>query len=39
MLVHEFQSGLWLPLPPADLFPFFAAATNLQALTPAVAAL
>lgn len=34
MRVHEFQSELWLPLPPAELFPFFADAANLQALTP-----
>jgi ligand-binding SRPBCC domain-containing protein len=34
MRVHEFQSELWLPLPPAELFPFFADAANLDALTP-----
>jgi ligand-binding SRPBCC domain-containing protein len=34
MRVHEFQSELWLPLSPAELFPFFADAANLQALTP-----
>jgi ligand-binding SRPBCC domain-containing protein len=34
MKVHEFQSKLWLPLPPEELFPFFADATNLDALTP-----
>ena len=35
MRVHEFQSELWLPLPPVELFPFFADAANLDALTPA----
>ena len=35
MRVHEFQSELWLPLPPEKLFPFFADAGNLDALTPA----
>ncbi|MGD0209211.1 MAG: SRPBCC family protein [Verrucomicrobiota bacterium] len=34
MRVHEFQSELWLPLPPGELFPFFADAANLDALTP-----
>jgi ligand-binding SRPBCC domain-containing protein len=34
MRLHDFQSELWLPLPPAELFPFFADAANLQALTP-----
>lgn len=34
MRVHEFQSELWLPLPPAELFPFFADAANLNAITP-----
>jgi ligand-binding SRPBCC domain-containing protein len=34
MTVHEFQSELWLPLPPEELFPFFADAANLDALTP-----
>jgi len=31
---HEFQTELWLPLPPEELFPFFADAANLDALTP-----
>ena len=34
MRVHEFQSELWLPLPPGELFPFFVDAANLDALTP-----
>jgi ligand-binding SRPBCC domain-containing protein len=34
MRVHEYQSELWLPLPPGELFPFFADAGNLDALTP-----
>jgi len=34
MRVHELQSELWLPLPPGELFPFFANAANLDALTP-----
>jgi len=34
MRVHEFQTELWLPLPPEQVFPFFADAANLQALTP-----
>ncbi len=36
MKVHEFHAELWLPLPPAELFPFFADAANLEALTPAL---
>jgi ligand-binding SRPBCC domain-containing protein len=34
MRVHAFQSDLWLPLPPEKLFPFFADAANLDAITP-----
>jgi ligand-binding SRPBCC domain-containing protein len=34
MRIHEFQSELWLPLSPKNLFPFFADAANLNALTP-----
>ncbi len=34
MTVHEFQCEVWLAVPPEELFPFFADATNLQLLTP-----
>jgi len=34
MRVREFSTELWLPLPPEKLFPFFADAANLNALTP-----
>jgi ligand-binding SRPBCC domain-containing protein len=34
MRVREFSAELWLPQPPEELFPFFANAANLDALTP-----
>lgn len=34
MKVHIFQSETWLPLPPEELFPFFADAGNLERITP-----
>ena len=34
MRVHIFQTELLLPLPPGELFPFFADANNLQSITP-----
>jgi ligand-binding SRPBCC domain-containing protein len=34
MRIREFSTELWLPLPPEKLFPFFADAENLEALTP-----
>jgi len=32
--VHEFKTELWLPLPPENVFPFFADAFNLETITP-----
>jgi ligand-binding SRPBCC domain-containing protein len=34
MRVREFSAKLWLPLPPEELFPFFADPGNLDAITP-----
>ncbi len=34
MNIHTFQSELWLPVPPEEVFPFFADAANLDAITP-----
>lgn len=34
MKLHEFQCELWLPRPPEKIFPFFADAGNLDAITP-----
>jgi ligand-binding SRPBCC domain-containing protein len=34
MRIHHWQSELWLPRPIDEVFPFFADAFNLQALTP-----
>jgi ligand-binding SRPBCC domain-containing protein len=34
MKIHQLRRQLWLPLPPEKLFPFFADATNLEAITP-----
>jgi ligand-binding SRPBCC domain-containing protein len=34
MRIREFSSEIWLPRPPEQIFPFFADAHNLEALTP-----
>jgi ligand-binding SRPBCC domain-containing protein len=33
--IREFQSDIWLPRSPEEVFPFFSEAANLDAITPA----
>ena len=33
-MMHVFEAELWLPAPREKVFPFFATARNLEALTP-----
>ncbi len=35
MRIHTVHYELWLPLSPEEIFPFFADASNLEAITPA----
>jgi ligand-binding SRPBCC domain-containing protein len=34
MTIHRFEMEQWLPRPRSEVFPFFADAANLQAITP-----
>lgn len=34
MTLHTYSAELWLPQPPERIFPFFADARNLEAITP-----